>query len=129
MNWADILGLKIVAPEQAQKLLTQAKQLDPRLRKMIEDLENSPHVITIICVESVPPVQMIFGQVGFAGLAPGRPGTGHEKIALHAGHGPVSPAGAPLLAFNRGNKILAVVVAQIETGRKIPGRGRYRRQQ
>ncbi|MBK1882238.1 RHS repeat-associated core domain-containing protein [Luteolibacter pohnpeiensis] len=68
MNRWDLLGLKIEAPEQAKELLNKAKNLDPGLKKMIEDLENSPHVIKIICVESVKKVQEITG--GNARMSP-----------------------------------------------------------
>ena len=92
-----------MAPEQAQKLLTRAKQLDPRLRKMIDDLENSPHVITIICVESVAKINEISGG-GNGRMNPEKGNVQGYKDSMAGGGGPGQGSTIELFCGCNGDK-------------------------
>ena len=48
VNWVDVLGLKLIVTDDCVKeLLKKLKELDHRLKKMVDDLESSKHIHTI----------------------------------------------------------------------------------
>ena len=76
-------------------------------------------IVVVKLVEPVPPVQVVFGQIGLAILPGHGPGPGDHQIALHGGHGPVGPAGAPDLALNWGDVVDTVYIAQVEGAGRV----------
>jgi len=76
-------------------------------------------IIVIVLVKTVPPIEMVFGEVWFARLSGRRPVAGHQQIAFHSGHGPMRPAGAALLAPDPGHIIASSDIAQIVAARRV----------
>ena len=74
-------------------------------------------IVVVVLVEAVPPVEVVLGQVGFAGFAGSRPGSGHQQVAFHSRKGAKSPAGAALLIFYAGDVVYAIHVAQVKSSR------------
>ena len=75
-------------------------------------------VVVIELIETIPPIEMVFGEIGFTDFTGGRPGAGHQQVAFHRGHGAMGPAGSALLAFYRGYIVQATDITQIISRRQ-----------
>ncbi len=82
---------------------------------------NRIGIVIIMLIEPVPPVKMVFGQIGLTVLAVMPPFACHKQTAFSRSHGPVRPACAAELVFYRSHIIFGIRDPQIKT----VGRHRY----